>query len=110
MSISKMQVKGHKRRLNDGENLFVLNVREKSGYEISSIGDSLIPQNKLQERTEELDANREILAVCKMRIRSGPTLTKDRISQYLQPHGRDRRPVRLAEPDGSQILTATFRQ
>jgi rhodanese-related sulfurtransferase len=70
MSIPSIRVEELKRRLDAGENLFLLDVREEHEYEISNIGGYLIPLAELPKRVQELDGGREIIAVCKMGTRS----------------------------------------
>ncbi len=70
MSIPTIQVEELKRRLDAGENLFLLDVREEYEYDISNIGGHLIPLPELSERVRELDAGKEIIAFCKMGTRS----------------------------------------
>jgi adenylyltransferase/sulfurtransferase len=70
MSVPAIQAEELKQRLDAGENLFLLDVREEHEYEISNIGGHLIPLAELSERVEELDASREIVALCKMGTRS----------------------------------------
>ena len=70
MSIPAIQAEELKQRLDAGESLFLLDVREEDEYEISNIGGHLIPLAELAERVQELDASREIIALCKMGTRS----------------------------------------
>ena len=70
MSILQIQVEELKQRLDSGDNLFLLDVREEHEYEISNIGGYLIPLPELPKRVHELDPTREIVAVCKMGSRS----------------------------------------
>ena len=70
MSIPAIQAEELKQRLDAGENLFLLDVREEHEFEISNIGGHLIPLAELSERVQELDASREIVAMCKMGSRS----------------------------------------
>ena len=71
-----------KARLDRGEDLFVLDVREPHEYEINRIpGSTLIPLGELPERFTELDANREIVAQCKSGMRSA------RAAAFLREHG-----------------------
>ncbi len=65
-----IQVEELKQRLDAGENIFVLDVRDEHEYEISNIGGHLIPLPELPRRIHELDSNREIVAICKMGARS----------------------------------------
>ena len=59
-----------KRRLDTGEDIFVLDVREPHEYQISNLGGYLIPLNDLPKRVSELDSSREIVVHCKMGGRS----------------------------------------
>ena len=59
-----------KRRLDAGEDLFVLDVREPHEYQIANLGGYLIPLGDLPKRVSELDSSREIVAHCKMGGRS----------------------------------------
>jgi adenylyltransferase/sulfurtransferase len=59
-----------KRRLDAGEMLFILDVREPHEYQIANLGGHLIPLNDLPKRLNELDPNREIITHCKMGGRS----------------------------------------
>ncbi len=60
-----------KRRLDAGENLFVLDVREPNEYQINRIpGSTLIPLGELPRRYQELPRDREIVTQCKMGGRS----------------------------------------
>src|SRR5579863_5154505 len=68
--IAEMQVEELKRRLDAGDDLFVLDVREPHEYQICNIGGHLIPLNDLPKRVSELDSSREIVAHCKMGGRS----------------------------------------
>lgn len=66
MGVTEIQATELKQRLDAGENLFLLDVRDESEYEISNIGGTLIPLAELPERVNELDSSREIITVCKM--------------------------------------------
>ena len=69
-------------RMDRGEDVFVLDVREPHEYEINRIpGSTLIPLGDLAERFAELDANREIIAQCKSGMRSA------RAASFLREHG-----------------------
>ena len=60
-----------KRRLDAGEDLFILDVREPNEYQINRIaGSTLIPLGELPRRYQELPHDREIIAQCKMGGRS----------------------------------------
>jgi sulfur-carrier protein adenylyltransferase/sulfurtransferase len=68
--IPEMTVEELKRRLDAGENLFVLDVREPHEYQICNIGGHLIPLGDLPNRVNELDSSREIVAHCRSGVRS----------------------------------------
>jgi adenylyltransferase/sulfurtransferase len=69
--IPEMQVEELKRRLDAGDDLFVLDVREPHEYQICNIGGHLIPLGDLPNRVSELDSSREIVAHCRSGVRSG---------------------------------------
>jgi adenylyltransferase/sulfurtransferase len=66
----EMQVEELKRRLDAGEDLYVLDVREPHEYQICNIGGHLIPLGDLPKRVNELDSSREIVAHCRSGVRS----------------------------------------
>ena len=66
MGVPEIRVEELKRRLDAGEDLFLLDVRDEYEYEISNIGGQLIPLPELAKRVNELDANKNIVTVCKM--------------------------------------------
>ncbi len=68
--IPQMQVEELKRRMDAGENVFLLDVREPYEFAIAQIGGHLIPLNDLPRRVRELDASREIVVQCKVGGRS----------------------------------------
>ncbi|MBM3820912.1 MAG: molybdopterin-synthase adenylyltransferase MoeB [Acidimicrobiia bacterium] len=60
-----------KRRLDAGDDLFILDVREPNEYQINRIpGSTLIPLGELPRRYQELPKGKEIIAQCKMGGRS----------------------------------------
>jgi molybdopterin/thiamine biosynthesis adenylyltransferase/rhodanese-related sulfurtransferase len=59
-----------KKKLDCGEDVFVLDVREPHEYQICNLGGYLIPLGELPKRVHELDTSREIVAHCKMGARS----------------------------------------
>jgi molybdopterin/thiamine biosynthesis adenylyltransferase/rhodanese-related sulfurtransferase len=68
--IPEMQVEELKRRLDAGDDVFVLDVREPHEYQICNIGGHLIPLGDLPNRVNELDSSREIVAHCRSGVRS----------------------------------------
>jgi adenylyltransferase/sulfurtransferase len=69
-TIKDMTVEELKQRLDKGDDLFVLDVREPHEYQICNLGGHLIPLNDLPKRVSELDSSREIVVHCKMGGRS----------------------------------------
>ena len=69
-NVNDMTPEELKRRLDAGEDLFVLDVREPNEYQIANLGGYLIPLGDLPKRVNELDSSREIVAHCKMGGRS----------------------------------------
>ena len=59
-----------KQKIDRGDNVFILDVREPHEYEICNIGGYLIPLGKLPERLSELNPAAEIVAHCKAGTRS----------------------------------------
>ena len=59
-----------KARLDRGDDLFVLDVREPHEYQICNLGGHLIPLGELSRRVNELDSSREIVAHCRSGKRS----------------------------------------
>ena len=68
--IPEIQPEELKRRLDAGEDIFVLDVREPHEYQICSIHGNLIPLGDLPRRVHELDSSREIVVHCKSGARS----------------------------------------
>ena len=68
--IPEMQVEELKRRLDAGDDLYVLDVREPHEHQICNIGGHLIPLGDLPKRVSELDSSREIVAHCRSGVRS----------------------------------------
>jgi molybdopterin/thiamine biosynthesis adenylyltransferase/rhodanese-related sulfurtransferase len=79
--IPQLPVKELKRRLDAGEDIFVLDVREPYEYQIANIGGTLIPQNDVPKRLAEIDRNREIVVQCRSGSRS------QRIAEFLAQSG-----------------------
>jgi sulfur-carrier protein adenylyltransferase/sulfurtransferase len=70
LAIPEIQPQELKRRLDAGEKVFVLDVREPHEYQIANLGGKLIPLGELPQRMGELDKDREIIAHCKAGGRS----------------------------------------
>ena len=64
-----------KQRMDKGDDVFVLDVREPNEYQINKIaGSTLIPLGELPRRYQELPKDREIITQCKMGGRSQKAL------------------------------------
>ena len=59
-----------KARLDRGDDLLILDVREPHEYQICNLGGRLIPLGDLSRRVSELDSSREIVAHCRTGKRS----------------------------------------
>jgi sulfur-carrier protein adenylyltransferase/sulfurtransferase len=59
-----------KSRLDRGDDIFILDVREPHEYQICNLGGRLIPLGELARRAAELDSSREIVAHCRSGKRS----------------------------------------
>jgi molybdopterin/thiamine biosynthesis adenylyltransferase/rhodanese-related sulfurtransferase len=70
-----------KARLDRGDNLFILDVREPHEYQICNIGGYLIPLGDLSKRVNELDSSREIVTHCRSGKRSAEA------SEFLRQAG-----------------------
>jgi adenylyltransferase/sulfurtransferase len=79
--IPQMNVHELKQRLDAGEDLFILDVREPHEYQIANIGGTLIPMNDVPKRLAEIDPNREIIVQCRSGGRS------QRVAEFLAKQG-----------------------
>ncbi|MEJ2748930.1 MAG: molybdopterin-synthase adenylyltransferase MoeB [Anaerolineae bacterium] len=73
-----------KERLDNGDDLFILDVREPHEWEISNLsqlGARLIPKGQVLERMNELDTAQEIIVHCRSGVRSADVIRE------LQQHG-----------------------
>ena len=59
-----------KARMDRGDDLFILDVREVHEYQICNLNGHLIPLGELSRRVHELDSSREIVAHCRSGKRS----------------------------------------
>jgi adenylyltransferase/sulfurtransferase len=79
--VPQITVNELKRRIDAGEDLFILDVREPFEYQIANIGGKLIPQGEVPQRLNEIDRDREIIVHCKAGGRS------QRIAEFLKQSG-----------------------
>jgi adenylyltransferase/sulfurtransferase len=82
--IPQITVKELKRRIDAGEDVQLIDVREPYEYQIAQIGGKLIPQNDVPQRLNEIDRDREVVVQCKSGGRS------QRIAEFLQQAGYPR--------------------
>ena len=59
-----------KSRLDQGDDVYILDVRELHEYQICNLNGHLIPLGELSKRVHELDSSREIVAHCRTGKRS----------------------------------------
>jgi molybdopterin/thiamine biosynthesis adenylyltransferase/rhodanese-related sulfurtransferase len=84
--VPEIQVEELKRRLDAGEDVFVLDVREPHEYQICNIGGHLIPLGDLPKRVHELDSSREIVAHCRSGARSAKAVNFLRQAGFRKVH------------------------
>jgi adenylyltransferase/sulfurtransferase len=82
--IPQLSVKELKRRIDAGEDVYILDVREPYEYRIAQIGGKLIPQTDVPNRLAEIDSEREIIVQCRSGVRS------QRIAEFLKQQGYPR--------------------
>src|SRR5665213_3760631 len=79
--IPQITVKELKRRIDAGEDVQLIDVREPYEFQIAQIGGKLIPQNDVPQRLAEIDRNREVVVHCRSGARS------QRIAEFLKQSG-----------------------
>jgi len=79
--IPQLSVKDLKQRIDRGEDVFLLDVREPYEYQIAQIGGRLIPQNDVPQRLAEIPRDREIVVQCRSGARS------QKIAEFLKQSG-----------------------
>src|SRR5450432_2168870 len=70
LGVPEIAPKELKARLDRGDDLFILDVREPHEYQICNLNGKLIPLGELPRRVHELDTSREIVAHCRSGKRS----------------------------------------
>ncbi|HQT92514.1 MAG: hypothetical protein B7X11_01745 [Acidobacteria bacterium 37-65-4] len=70
-----------KERLDKGEDVFILDVREEGEFKLCNLGGYLLPLRDLPNRMKELDPNKEIVVMCHSGARSA------RAVQFLRQAG-----------------------
>ncbi|HEX5131758.1 MAG TPA: molybdopterin-synthase adenylyltransferase MoeB [Candidatus Krumholzibacteria bacterium] len=84
MGIPAIGPKELKRRLDAGEDVVVVDVREPHEVQICTIGGTLIPLGELAARVHELDSARDMVIYCRTGVRSAQAV------RFLQDAGFDR--------------------
>jgi adenylyltransferase/sulfurtransferase len=82
--VPQITVKELKRRIDAGEDVYILDVREPWEQKIAQIGGKLIPQNEVPQRLAEIDREREVIVHCHAGVRS------QRIAEFLKQVGYPR--------------------
>ena len=82
--IPQISVKDLKSRIESGEEIYLIDVREPFEYAIANLGGKLIPQNDVAQRLGEIDRDREVIVHCKGGVRS------QKIAEYLKQQGYQR--------------------
>jgi len=80
-NIPEITPKELKARLDRGDDLYILDVREPHEYQICNLHGHLIPLGELPRRVHELDSSKEIVAHCRSGKRSADAV------QFLQKAG-----------------------
>ena len=83
---SEIPVEELKRRLDRGDDLLILDVREPHEYQICNLGGYLIPLGELPSRVHELDTSREIVAHCRSGVRSAKAVNFLRQAGFKKVH------------------------
>ncbi|MGD0788039.1 MAG: rhodanese-like domain-containing protein [Terracidiphilus sp.] len=82
--IPQLTVKELKRRIDAGEDAYILDVREPYEYRIANLGGQLIPLNDVPNRLAEIDRGREVIVQCRSGSRS------QRVAEFLKLAGYPR--------------------
>jgi molybdopterin/thiamine biosynthesis adenylyltransferase/rhodanese-related sulfurtransferase len=68
--VPQITVQQLKKRLDAGEEVYILDVREPFEYKIANLGGRLIPLGEVAQRLSEIDRSREVVVQCKGGVRS----------------------------------------
>jgi sulfur-carrier protein adenylyltransferase/sulfurtransferase len=84
--LAEISVEELKKKLDNKEDIFILDVREPHEYQICNLNGYLIPLGDLPKRVAELDSSREIVAHCKMGGRSAKAVAFLQQSGFTKVH------------------------
>jgi sulfur-carrier protein adenylyltransferase/sulfurtransferase len=82
--IPQMSVQELKQRMDAGDHLLVLDVREPYEYQIANIGGTLVPMNEVPRRLDEISRDQEIVVQCRSGSRS------QRVAEFLKQNGYEK--------------------
>ncbi|MGZ5247778.1 MAG: rhodanese-like domain-containing protein [Flavitalea sp.] len=57
-------------RIDSGEDIFLIDVREEQEHEVFNIGGKLMPLTELMDHLDEIPKDREVIIYCKLGVRS----------------------------------------
>src|SRR5438067_7766988 len=86
VTTDEIQVEELQQRLDRGDDIYVLDVREPHEYDICNIGGHLIPLGDLPNRVSELDTSKEIVAHCRSGVRSAKAVNFLRQAGFKKVH------------------------
>ncbi len=84
VGVPQMDVRELKRKLDAGDDVVLIDVREPHEYEFCNLGGVLIPLGELAARMHELDAARDTVVYCRTGMRSAQAV------EFLQDAGFER--------------------
>ena len=84
--LSEISVEDLKKKLDNKDEIFILDVREPHEYQICNLNGYLIPLGDLPKRVSELDSSREIVAHCKMGGRSAKAVAFLKQAGFTKVH------------------------
>ena len=82
--IPQMSVQELKQRMDSGDDLLLLDVREPYEYQIANICGTLVPMNDVPRRLDEISRDREIVVQCRSGSRS------QRVAEFLKQNGYEK--------------------
>src|SRR5256714_5302687 len=86
VTTDEVEVEELKKRLDRGDDIYVLDVREPHEYDICNIGGHLIPLGGLPDRVNELHTSQEIICHCRSGMRSAKAVNFLRQAGFKKVH------------------------